>query len=389
MNVAQVYNLVNTAATETLGTSAVINEDLSNLVDLGKSFENAQGLDNFVRSLCDHIGKVIFDERVYTGRAPSVLMDGWEYGSILEKIRADLPDAMENESWELVDGASYDPNVFHKPRVSAKFFNNRTTFEVDASITRRQVKSAFSSAMQMNGLLSLIRTRVEHKMTMSLDQLIMRTINTMTAETLYNEYSGGNYSASSGTRAVNLLYLYNQTVPAGSALTAAAAILDPAFIRFASYNIKMYMRRMQEMSKLFNVGGTVKFTPRDRMHIVMLDEFATAAEVYLYDARGQFSTENIRLPERMETVSYWQGSGTGYAFSSTSAINVKTPDNHTVNAGGILGVIFDRDALGVANLDRSTEIEYNKKAQFWNEFHKMEAGYFGDLDENFVVFFVA
>lgn len=387
MNMEQVYSLVNTAATETLGASAIVNEDLSNLVDLGRSFENAQGLDNFVRSLCDHIGKVIFDERVYAGRAPSVLMDGWEFGSILEKVRADLPDAVENESWDLIDGASYDPNVFHKPRVSAKFFNNRTTFEVDASITRRQVKSAFSSAMQMNGLLSLIRTRVEHKLTLSLDQLIMRTINTMTAETLYSEYSGGSHSASSGIRAVNLLYLYNQAY--GVDLTPAVAVMSPDFIRFAAYQIKIYMRRMQEMSRLFNVGATVKFTPRDRMHIVMLDEFATAAEIYLYDARGQFSTENLRLPERMETVSYWQGSGTGYGFSSTSAINVKTPENHTVSASGILGVIFDRDALGVANLDRSVEIEYNKKAQFWNEFHKLEAGYFGDLDENFVVFFVA
>lgn len=387
MKMTQVYEIVNTITQEILGDSIIVNEDLSNIVDIGRAFANAGSLDNYVRKLSDHIGKMVFVDRVYSGRAPSVLMDGWEYGSILEKVRGDLPDATENETWELQDGASYDPNIFTRPAVSVKFFNDRVTFEVPVSFTERQVKSAFSSAVQMNAFMSMIRTNVENSLTVKMDSLIMRTINAGIGETLHDEFSAGVYSGASGVKAVNLLYLYNQQFTQN--LTAAKAITDSAFIRYASYMIKNYVRRMQDMSRLFNIGGTAKFTPADRMHIVMLDEFKNAADVYLYDGLNQFNTENIRLPATMETVAYWQGSGLNYGFANTSAISIKTPSGDTVTASGIIGVIFDRDTLGVANVDRRVTTNYNAKAEFYNEWHKRDAGYFLDLDENFVVFYLA
>ena len=389
MKVTQVYEILNTITSEILGDSVIVNEDLSNVVDIGKAFANLEnGFDNYVRKLHDVIGKMVFVNRVYTGRAPSVLMDGWEYGSILEKVRAELPIAEENESWELTDRASYDPNIFYKPSVSVKFYNDRITFEIPISITEKQVKSSFHNATQLNAFFSMIQTAISNSMTVKLDSLIMRTINAAIGETLYSEFPGGDYTKS-GIRAVNLLYLYNDTVDTESALTAGEAVTNPDFIRFASYTIKNYIGRMHDMSNLFNIGGTSKFTPSDRMKIVMLNEFKNAAGVYLYDSNGQVNTENIRFPENAESVSYWQGSGTDYGFGSTSAINIKTPSGHNISASGILGVIFDRDALGVSNVDRRVTTNYNPKAEFWNEWHKFDAGYFLDLDENFVVFYVA
>lgn len=192
MKVSQVYDILNTITEEMLGDSVVVQEDLSNVVDIGKAFENLEnGLDNYVRKLQDHIGKVVFVNRAYGGRAPSVLRDGWEYGSILEKIRAKLPQATENESWMLENGASYDPNIFTAPEVSAKFFNNRVTFEIPISITEKQVKSSFSNATQLNAFYSMIQTAIENSMTIKLDSLIMRTINAGMAETIHADYTSG------------------------------------------------------------------------------------------------------------------------------------------------------------------------------------------------------
>ena len=389
MKVEQIYTILNTITQEILGDSIIVNEDLSNIVDVGRAFENANGLDNYVRKLNDHIGRMIFVDRVYTGRAPSVLRDGWEYGSIMEKVRAKMPEAVENESWLLQDGASYDPNIFYSPDVAVKFYNDRVTFEIPMSITEKQVKSAFSNVTQLNAFYSMIQTAISNSMTVKMDSLVMRTINAAIGETLYDFSSGGSYSGGSGIRAVNLLYLYTQTLNVGDRITASQSIYDPAFIRFASYVIKNYIGRVKDMSTLFNIGGTQKFTPADRMHIVLLNEFKNAAGVYLYDGLNQFNTDNIKLPDSVETVSYWQGSGTGYAFSDTSAINIKTPSGHNISASGILGVIFDRDTLGVCNVDRRVTTNYNAKAEFWNEWHKYDAAHFLDLDENFVVFFVA
>lgn len=389
MLVTQVYELLNTITSEMLGDSVVVNEDLSNVVDVGKAFENLDnGYDNYVRKLNDHIGRMVFVDRVYAGRAPSVLMSDWEFGSIMEKVRTSLPEATENESWSLEDGASYDPNIFYKPSVSVKFFNKRITFEVPVSITEKQVKSSFSNATQLNAFYSMIQTAIANSMTVKLDSLIMRTINTAIAETLYDAFPGGVYSGGSGVRAVNLLYLYNQKVGAGNAITAAEAYTNADFLRFASYTIKNYIGYMHDMSTLFNIGGTEKFTPDDRMKVVMLNQFKNGAEVYLYDGLNQFKDEGIRFPQ-VDGVSYWQGSGIDLALTSVSAINVVTPSGHTVSASGILACIFDRDTLGVSNVDRRVTTNYNPKAEFWNEWHKYDACYYLDLDEPFVVFFIA
>lgn len=384
MDVRQIYELMNAVTGEVLGETAVVNEDLSNVVDIGTAIFNASAVDNYVKSLVNHIGKVIFVNRPYSGSVPSVLMDGWEYGSVLEKITAELPDATENESWELTDGESYDPNIFYKPTVSAKFFNKRVTFEIPMSFTEKQVRESFSNAEQLNGFLSMLYNAVDKSMTVKVDALVMRTINNMIGETLVADYVGGDYSASSGVKAVNLLYLYNQRY--GTTLSAANAITEPEFIRFASYEMGVYMSRLSKISALFNVGGKDRFTPSDMLHVVMLADFKKSADIFLQS--DVFHDNFTELPNA-DVVPYWQGSGTAYAFNDISKIDIKTASGSTVTAGGILGVMFDRDALGVTNLDRRVTTNYNPKAEFYNNWYKFDAGYFNDTNENFVVFFVA
>lgn len=383
MTVAQIYDIINPITKEILGETAVVNEDLSNIVDIGKEIFDATDVDNYVKSLVNHIGRVIFVNRPYSGGAPSVLMDGWEYGSVLEKISAELPEATENESWELTDGASYDPNIFYKPKVSAKFFNKRVTFEIPMSFTERQVKESFSDASQLNGFLSMLYNAVDKSMTIKIDSLVMRTINNMIAETLHDFNNGGDYTGT-GIRAVNLLKLYNDDK--GTDLTAEKSVKDPDFIRFASYIMGLYMERLSKISSLFNIGGKDRFTPRDLLHVILLSDFAKASDSF--SMSSTFHNEFVALPKG-EIVPYWQGSGTDYSFTSVSSINVKTASGDTVSASGIIGVMFDRDALGVTNLDRRVTTNYNPKAEFFSNWYKFDAGYFNDMNENFVLFYVA
>ena len=385
MKMNQVYEILNTVTTEILGESVVVAEDLSNIVDVGKAFENLQdGYDNYVRTLHDHIGRMVFVDRVKPSRAPNIMRDGWEYGSILEKIRIEMPDAEENESWNLVDRASYDTQIFYAPKVHAKFWNDRITFEIPMSFTEKQIKSSFSNAVQLNAFYSAIQTAIMNAMTKNLDALIMRTINNMTAETIYSEYPTAQYSASSGVRAINLLYLYNQRY--NQTLSASDAMTTPEFIRFASYMMGLTLDRMDDWNKLYNLGGTEKFTPADRRHFVLLSEFKRSAGVFLYDASSQFNTDDIKLPES-ETVNYWQGIGT--AWGETSKLKVSTAQGHSVEISGVLGVAFDNDACAVCNEDRRVKTDVNNKAEFWTERHKFDCGYCNDFDEQFVVFFVA
>lgn len=387
MRVEQIYELMNASTSEVLGRTDIIKEDLSNVVDVGKEIIAADAVDSYVRKLANHIGKVIFDSRVYKGNVPSVLMDSWEYGSILEKIQADIPEARQNESWNLKDGEHYNQDIFHQPKVSAKFFNSKVTFDIPVSFTEMQVKQSFSNAEQLNGFLSMIFNSVEKAMTINTDNLVMKAINNMTAETLATDLddgAGGIDYTGTGVRAINLLALYNGRYE--KSLTPEASINDPEFIRFASYMINLQKNRMTKISELFNVGGKPRFTPEEDLSIVLLNDFASASNVFLNS--NTFHKELVQLPGH-EIVPYWQGTGTGYKFEDVSKISVKTPTGKEVTTSGILGVMFDRYAVGVANLDRRVTTHYNAAAEFYNNFYKMDAGYFNDLNENFVVFFVA
>lgn len=392
MNVKQIYSLVNSVSSEVLGTSELVQEDLTGLVDLGTAVFNQNAVDNYVKSLVNHIGKVIFVNRPYAGKVPSVLMDAWEFGSVLEKVTAEIPAAKENKTWDLTDGTDYSQDVFYKPSVSAKFYNSRVTFEVPVSITERQVKESFSNAEQMNGFLSMIYNAVEKSMTIKTDALIMRTINNMIAETLKADATAFtpsgktavDYSTASTVRCVNLLKLYNDKY--SKTQTANGAITDPDFIRFASYVMGTYSDRLQSISSLFNVGGKARFTAKDMLHVVLLSDFAKSAQTFLYS--DTYNRGDVLLPNA-ETVPFWQGSGKSYAFSDTGKIDIKESGGTAVSVTGVLGVMFDRDALGVSNLDKRVTTNYNAKAEFFNNYYKFDAGYFNDTNENFVVFFVA
>lgn len=375
MQVKQIYEIMNAVTGEVLGKTDLVSEDLSNIVDVGNELLSNTSVDNYVKKLVDRIGKVVFVSRPYSGNVPSVLMDSWDFGSVVQKISAEMPEATENESWKLTHGAEYKQDIFYQPTVTTKFFNNKVTFEIDMSFTEMQVKESFASAVEINSFLSMLYNAVEKSFTVKVDGLIMRTINNMIGETLA--------VTDENIRAVNLLKLFNDKF--GTDIKAADAITHKEFIRFASMTMALYTDRMSRISSLFNIGGKDRFTSADMLHVVMLSDFKAAANSYLQS--DTFHNEFTKLPQA-ETVPYWQGSGTDFSFEKVSAINVKTSTGATVNKSGILAVMFDRDAVGVSNLNKRVTTNYNAKAEFYNNYFKLDCGAFNDLNENFVVFYV-
>lgn len=392
MKIEQVYSLVNASTKDILGETDIVKQDLSNVVDIGTSIINSNNVDNYVKSLVDHIGKVIFVNRPYAGSVPNVLMDKWEFGSVLEKISADLPDAVENKSCELTNGVDYSPNVFYKPTVSAKFYNSKVTFEVDMSFTERQVKESFSNAEQLNAFVSMLYNAVERSMTVKIDSLVMSTINNAIAQVINHampDVVDGNYSQVTSTpQAINLLKLYNDTFT--KTLTKANCLRDTDFLKWCCIMLSTYAKRVSRMSTLFNVGGKPRFTPKEDLNIIMLQDFYANMRVNL--ASDTYNKEDLLLPTDITTIPYWQGSGNDYSDSKVAKINVaiKTGESTTkdIEMNGIMAIMFDRNALGVCNMDRRVTTNYNPKAEFYNNFFKFDCSYFNDLDENFIVFFI-
>lgn len=377
MKVTQIKDLVNSSLKELNGSSVLLKEDLSNVVDVGNEIFDTDNLDNFVKKLIDRVGSTVFNTRVYQGSAPSVLMTSWEFGSVIEKVDSELPDVEENDSWSLENGKDYSPNIFYQPKVSAKFFNSKVTFDIPISFTRMQVKSAFNSASELNGFLSMLMNSVQNAMTVHIDGLIMKTINNMTATVL---------NGKKGLQVVNLLDGYNAT--ATVKLTAENALQNADFIKYANLIINTYRDRISKLSTLFNQGQKSKFTPLANQHLVVLSDLASASKVYLESET--YHDDNVKITN-YDTVPYWQGSGTTYSFDDVSSIDVAIKDGKStkeIKASGILGVLFDTNAVGVTCQNQRVTTNYNPRAEFYTNFTKFDAGYYNDLNENFIVFTV-
>ncbi len=390
MDIKQVYQIANDITTEVLGKSDLLTEDLTNIVDVGKEIFDNVSYDTYVSSLCDHIGKVVFVDRTYEGTSAELKRDSWEYGAVMEKVyETELPEAVENESWNLTDRASYDPNVFTKPKVAAKFYSQRTTFEVDRSLTDLQVRSAFSNPGQLNAFFSMLSSNTQKALTIKTDALAERAINYLILNTVNSAFpsvSNNNYSGMTSVKAVNLLYMYNQAYD--KSLTAAAAVIDPDFIRFAAYQMALGVNRLKKVSTLFNAGAIERFTPSSLQHIILHADFKAAADVFLQSS--VFHDDYTRLPAAT-SVPYWQGSGLDYGFSSTSTIKgtIAVGDStKSITMSGVLGVIFDHDAAGIVCENSRVTTQYNPKAEFTNWFYKEDAGYYIDSNENAIVYYV-
>ena len=381
MKVSQIYSIVNQITQEVLGqTDLSVAEDLTNIVDVGNAIFDATSVDNYVRKLIDHIGKVVFVNRPYSGRAPSVLMDGWEYGAGLEKIDAGVPDAEANPHWALENGQEYKQDIYTAPTdITVTFWKDKVTFQVKLSVSEDLVKGSFSNATQLNAFFSMIYTKIDTKFTISLDGLIMATINNFSAVT---------YLDGAPLRSINLLHNYKTNVNPSSQITAATCLYDLDFLKYASKQISLFSKRMTNASTLFNHGGRVRHTPVDLQKIVMLDDFVQSAAMYLQ--ADTFHDSFVSLPNA-DQVSYWQGTGRSYDFSDISQINVQVKYNgesRTVQLSGIICVIFDREALGVSNMNRRVTNHYNAPGEFINNWYKMDAQYFNDFNENFILFYV-
>lgn len=393
MKPAQIASVLNaTIEKEITGEVDLIQEDLSNIVDVGKivstSLTAAGQVNSFVQTLIDRVGKVKYVDRTYRSQAPNIVKDSFEYGSILMKVRAEVPDFQENTSWKLGDLDGYgikdkeelDPFVISAPNATQQVYNSRITFEAPITIGEIQLKQAFTSASEMGRFIAMIENRIQLKMTLATDALIMRTINNLI----------GLKIGASSSNVINLLSLYNAAVGAGNTLTAEQALRSTEFLRYATKTIALYKDYLKSASVKYNEGDYLTFTPESKLKFVVLSEFAKDMETYLY--ADTYHNEFVKM-DGYSTVPYWQSQGDGVDdYNIRSGLDIKCTDGtntYSVVQSGIVGVMFDEEAAAVVNENYRTTAQYNARGEYTNYFYKWDAGYMNDTYENCLVFLVA
>lgn len=375
MKTTQIYELLSTIYTEVTGQDSIVNEDLTNIVDVGSAMLSTDYREKYVNSLLNRIGRMVFVDRPYNGFAPKLLREAWEWGSIMSKSRTKDFEATTNPSWSLTAGASVDQYVYTPPTVQTTLYNEMITWEIDCSFVNRQLKQSFSNIAEMDRFLAMIRSQINNNQNQNIDNLTMRCINAFIGRRL-----------TKGIAVVDLLANYNAAF--GTSLTASQAITNQAFLRHVAYLILLYKDRLRAKTAVFaeNEAGYTTFTPTDYCHLVLISDLGKALDVYLQSETFHNELTSIGA---YETVPFFQGSGTSFSFLDTTHIDITLPGmtpETTVNRNYIVGVMFDRDAMGIINEDRRVEVAYNARGEYWNNFFKVDTRLFMDPAENGIVF---
>ena len=376
-NINQIYSIVNSVASQAMGSASIAAVDASSFIALGNSVLSSQSnTDAYLNTLVDRIGKTIFSIRAYQAADRDIVREPFEYGCILQKIYVDMPEARVNNSWNIGNN-NYTPEFAPviKPTVKQKLFNAISTWEVAVTIPDEILKTAFTSETAMAVFIDAIFTAMENMMQLAMENNINITRAAFIARKL---------NAARTCGAINLLAKYNKLT--GETLTVATCLRDLGFLKYASQQIKLWTDRMVKMSTLFNdEEGYKRHTPKDLQVLDVLADFATSSDIYLQ--ANTYHDELVKMPY-YNVVPYWQGSGEGYAFDDTSAVNIKIDNNTTVNKSGVLAVLFDHDAMGVTIKDRRATTERNNHDEYTNYYNKANIGYFNDMSENGIVFYI-
>lgn len=377
-NVAQIYSIVNDVAKMAYGENALTTVDTSSFIALGDSvISSANNRDKFLNTLVDRIGRTIFSVREYTVTDNDIVRKPFEFGCILQKIYVEMPEAKINNSWNIGEN-NYTPEFapIIKPSAKQKLFDKIATWEIDVTIPDRILKTAFLNETTMAVFIDAIFTALENMMRLAMENNINLTRASFIARKIHGAMPCG---------AINLLADYNTLISPATPLTVANCLRDLGFLKYATQQIKLWSDRIVKMSKHFNEEEYIRHTPKSLQILNVLADFASATDTYLQS--DTYHNELTKLP-LYKVVPYWQGEGETYGFNDTSKIDIKIDANTTITETGVLAVLYDYEAMGVTITDRRATTERNNHDEYTNYYNKTDIGYFNDMSENGIVFYI-
>lgn len=368
MTTQQIYGLVNAVNSQAFGHSAIAVTDTSTLISLGNTvLSSSTNTEAFLNTLAQRIGKTILRFREYRNKLGDMVLNDFEYGAILQKIKVHMPEAEQDDSYDLIDGNTVDHYVIAKPSVDQKLFVTRTPYQFHITIQRVHLKEAFMSPEAMGGFIGIIFGEMRNAIEISLENLGRVTIATAIAE-----YSGA--------REIPLVTDYNTEYSPTPALTAAEALHNESFLRYAIMRMMSFTDMIQDASELYNDGSCVTFTPREDVRIKVLSEFQRRIESnVLYAA---FNEKYVDIPEGYKTLNFWQAEQSPYDVEIT-----RPSDQTATTVNNVVAVLYDRDAMGVYKIDEEIATSpVNAAGLYYNQYWHEKQLRFIDLSENGVIF---
>lgn len=373
METNQIYELVNDVAQQTMGESALTASDTASLVAMGNAIlSSSTNTEAFIDTLVQRIGKTMISYRPYKSQLGLMAVSDMTMGAIMQKIKVKMPTAVEDVTTQLIDGQSIDQYIVSKPKATQKLFVKRTPFTFYVTIQKKWLREAFTSEVAMGSFISAIYGEIENALELSQENLARLCM--------------ANFMASiseSTNRVINLVTEYNALVLTSEQVTAANAMVNEAFLRYALGRMNNISKKMKTMSVLYNDGTETRHSPEGDQRFVSLVDFQTALETQVQWAA--FHEQYVKKQNGIE-VPYWQAAQS--PMNINLVIEGDDPEQEeSTTLSNIVAFIHDRDALGTYRKEvEVATTPLNARGLYTNQFWHMNDLYFNDVSENGVIF---
>ena len=353
------------------------------LADIGEDVLNSGTVDQYVKSILTQLGKMYVDSKAYAAELPSLFIDSFEWGGYLERVYFKPQDLIQDEMYNLVDGATYEDHKFYQPKASAKIFEEVKNIMTPISIVADQIKEAFQGWDQMNAFLSGIQNNVNNTLTLASEAYAHMLIQCGIAVAEKNTQ-----------HSVHLLTEAIAKKVLSTGATAVEALESPEFLRFALKRIAQVKKNMKRYTVAFNNGQIPTFTNDADAKIALLTDFTTAAG---FTARANtFNANELNIGDYDE-VACWQAfadtSKANFDYSTNSTIKIAADSTNKLGIGteavtitDVIGVLYDTRAMGISLTKSKVTSNYTAIADFWNEYHQKQVNYILDTNFNIVTF---
>ena len=356
------------------GWTQQIAEDLSNIVEFGKSLTNVtkENLLNFKQNLVAQISNdyVIRKlEKKFYGLSKSRS----DFRVALQRIMsAGLIEAteshMNNLSWS--NGKDWHDGKYYGADLDSTIYTDTVNFKIPYSLSENEWIEAFEGPEQLTMLFSLIATNVESSITSKMNALSKRLLVAII----------DNCEKATTPRVVKLVTEFNTIYNAGGEpLTFDNIIKDrnlhAKFNAFVKATINELRGYTSEPNYIYNDGSVVTWTPKEKIKCVLLNKFTSDIE-YITDPIDYHEKD---MPVSYETINGWQTTGKNifktYDDVASIVIDGETSDTTYNN---VVGVIFDVDGAGMEIIQNKVTKEYVGSEDFTNYFHHISIRNFVD-----------
>lgn len=384
----QIYTIVNEVAQQALGTAGISVIDNAGLIALGTTvLGSAETKNNFINALTDRIGRTIVSFREYHSHFPDFERDSIEWGNILQKLKIAMPDAEEDQSYNLTDGTSVDQYKINKAKVNQLLFTTETPWQTHITVHLEQLEKAFIDSNAMGTFISSMFGEVQNRIELAMENLSMDCVNNYIAEVIKEQKSRPK-------RIINLVTEYKDNTGIDHTTDPLKALDDEDFLKY-------FVRRVNSLSSVFEymttnvyndtaiypgagaTGAYSRHTPKSQQRMMLFIDLVNALKTNINSKA--FNMEQVAIDIPFKTVPFWQ------SLLKPAEINVKpTSGGAAVTQSLVMGILYDREAMGTFKKKyKSLTSPVNAAGQYYNVFYHMITMYYNDLTENAVVFLLA